>query len=591
MLNLFSLIMKISVNESMDKNKSPKYGHGHLTLFAAAGFIFLLSCNQIPQPAEKEMVSMPEQIDPIVKNQIAISLEYIAAHQGKLNDSLEFRNDSVLSGIYQQKAFQPCWSSASRWLPQGEKLLKFIEQAALYGLFPGDYHFNQLKKIRAIFETDSLIKNERLDAALWARADLMLSDALVSMFRDIKLGRLPSDSITMRKDSVLDKELIEEKFNAAVSGISLDSIAASLEPRHKGYHELKAAVRNFLKEAHFKTISAITYPNKNQSELKSSIIKRLVEEGYADSAFSPDDSLRLATVLKKYQKDKNITADGKIGSQTVRMLNLSDLEKFYRIAITMDRYKLLPEEMPATYIWVNIPSFSFSIFHKGTAVVTSRVVVGKPQTRTPVLNSFVSEIITYPQWNIPQSIIVKEILPALKKNPGYLAKKGFSLFDRNGEEVDPYTVNWAKYQKGIPYRIVQGSGDDNALGVLKFNFPNKYSVYLHDTNQRSYFGLDNRAQSHGCIRLQEWEKTALFILKLENEYAQQNNKKTVSPEQLKSWLSLKEKHNIPLHVKIPVFIRYFTCEALDGKITFYEDIYDEDKKLALKYFTAKIPVL
>lgn len=551
----------------------------------------LFSCRHSIRPAEKLVVKAPEQLDPKVKNLISESLDYALANQGRLNDSIVLQNDSLLSRFYLQKSFFPFWSSASRWQPQGKQVVQFIEKAALYGLFPGDYHFKELKKIRDEFNTDSLTQKERLDAALWARADLLISDALISLFHDLKLGRLPQDSITLRKDSVLDTGLVAAKFNALVSGVSPDSVAASLEPLHKGYHDLKAGLKSFLKQAKFYTVPTIEYPNKNQGELKTAVIKRLVDEGYADSIFSPQDSLQLARVLKKYQKAKRITEDGKLGNQTIRMLNLTDLEKFKRIALTLDRYKLLPEEMPSVYIWVNIPSYTFRLFSNSEAIITSRVVVGKPQTRTPVLNSYISEIITYPQWLIPQSIIVKEILPALKKNPGYLAQKGFSLFNQKGEEVDPYSVNWSKYRKGIPFRIIQGSGDDNALGVLKFNFPNKYAVYLHDTNQRSFFGLENRALSHGCIRLQEWEKAAFFILNLENEYAKTHQKNTVRPDELKAWLARKEKHRIPLHVKIPVFIRYFTCETSNGKIDFFEDIYEEDKRLTLTYFSAKLPVL
>lgn len=557
----------------------------------ACFFFLLLSCNESNPPVRKEIVHTPEKMDAKVAELITGSLQYALSNKGKVDDSIFLHYDTLCASLYKQKSYTPLWSSTEKWLPPADSLFRFIEQSALYGLFPTDYHLGQLKRIHKLFLADSMMKGERKDAALWARADLMLSDALINLFHDVKLGRLPQDSITLRKDSTLKNELITEKFNLILSGVSVDSVISTLEPRHKGYHLLKAAIKSFLDSANFNPISTITYPNKNQQELKTAVIKRLFEEGYADSSFIPGDSLQLARMLKKYQKDKRLTEDGKIGSQTIRMLNLSDTEKFKRIAITMDRYKMLPEEMPATYLWINIPSYSFRLISNGMVIITSRVVVGKQKTRTPVLTSAVSEMITYPQWNIPQSIIVKEILPALQRNPGYLAKKGFGLFDGKGEEVDPYSVNWNKYTKGIPYRIIQGSGDDNALGVLKFNFPNKYAVYLHDTNQRYYFGLDSRALSHGCIRLQEWEKTAYFILNMENEFAKAHNKNTVSAEQLKGWLAAREKHNIPLSARLPIFVRYFTCEASNSKIDFFEDIYDEDKELAIKLFAGKTPIL
>ena len=155
------------------------------------------------------------------------------------------------------------------------------------------------------------------------------------------------------------------------------------------------------------------------------------------------------------------------------------------------------------------------------------------------------------------------------------------------EEVDPDSVDWTKYKKGIPYKVIQGSGDDNALGVLKFNFYNKYSVYLHDTNQRSFFGSDSRALSHGCVRVQEWEKMAFYIMNNENNAAGNNKAKPVPVDSLSHWLEIKEKHSIPIRSKVPVFIRYFTCEANNGQISFFEDIYGEDKKMSDLLFANK----
>ncbi|HJS53807.1 MAG TPA: L,D-transpeptidase family protein, partial [Chitinophagaceae bacterium] len=168
-----------------------------------------------------------------------------------------------------------------------------------------------------------------------------------------------------------------------------------------------------------------------------------------------------------------------------------------------------------------------------------------------------------------------------------LTKKGYSLLNYKNEEVDPDSVDWNQYKKKIPYKVIQGSGDDNALGVLKFNFFNKYFVYLHDTNQRSFFGFDSRAFSHGCVRVQEWEKMAYYIMNYENTTPVSNKIKPIPVDSLTHWLKIKEKHSIPIRSKVPVFIRYFTCEANNGQISFFEDIYDEDKKMIELLFANK----
>jgi murein L,D-transpeptidase YcbB/YkuD len=276
--------------------------------------------------------------------------------------------------------------------------------------------------------------------------------------------------------------------------------------------------------------------------------------------------------------------DGKISSSLINTLNGTDKEKFIRIAINLDRYKLL-KPLPDQYVWVNIPSYYLQLKQGDSVILKSRVVVGKPATRTPIITSSISDMVTYPKWTIPESIIKKEILPELKKDAGYLAKKGYSLVDDDGNEVDPYKVKWAKYQDEIPYKVVQGSGDDNALGVLKFNFPNKYSVYLHDTNQRYLFSSKTRALSHGCVRVQAWEDLAKFILRNDSLNSAKN---AVPIDSLESWLITKQKKYIPVRKPIPLFIRYFTTDVDDkGKLVFYDDVYGEDGKIREKLFTDK----
>jgi murein L,D-transpeptidase YcbB/YkuD len=241
--------------------------------------------------------------------------------------------------------------------------------------------------------------------------------------------------------------------------------------------------------------------------------------------------------------------------------------------------------MPAKYIWINTSANYLQVMEGDKVKISSRVICGKPKTRTPLLNGAVSVLITYPQWVPPPSIVSKEILPAVKKNPGYLAKKGFSLVDSKGQEVDPYTVDWSKYSKGIPYRVVQGSGDANDLGIMKFHFDNKYSVYLHDTNQRYLFANAMRSLSHGCVRVQDWQELANYMLR--NDSLVSGGKNYTRIDSVRSWLQKKQKRHISLKNKIPVYIRNITCEGRNGTIVFYDDVYGEDKWLREKYFATK----
>jgi L,D-transpeptidase YcbB len=208
-------------------------------------------------------------------------------------------------------------------------------------------------------------------------------------------------------------------------------------------------------------------------------------------------------------------------------------------------------------------------------------------TRTPVLTSSVYEMITYPKWTIPTSIIVKDIIPGMKRNRGYLAKKGYSLFNKKGEEVSPDSVDWNKYTKGLPYSVVQGSGDANALGVMKFNFSNKYQVYMHDTNERHYFSRDIRSLSHGCVRVQEWSKMAGYFISNDSTKYKSAEDVTAIRDSVAHWLQKKEKHTVSFKNKVPVYFRYFSCEGKNGTIIFYDDIYGEDALLRQKYYSHK----
>ncbi len=508
-----------------------------------------------------------------------------SADSGRSVDSLVLlRQPRLLGLLYEKKSFAPVWSKEENWLPLGDSMFLFIKTSKLFGLFPEDYHYEQLLNIRERIFADSLSKGDRKDALLWSKADLMLTDAFFQVVKDIKLGRLPNDSVTLRKDTVLTDEFYIQQLELLQQNGSMNEIAKKLEPSHTGYHRLKKSIPQFLGSAENKQYTLVPYPEKDAVKFQKALQKRLYEGGYIAFDSVAADSVQLATAVKKFQQDKGITADGRAGEGTVRMLNVNDKERFIRIAISLDKYKQLPGQMPEKYIWVNVAANNLELVVNGEVELSSKVITGKPKTRTPMLTSAINSLITYPQWIPPPSIVSKEILPAVKKNPGYLQKKGFSLLDKDGNEVDPYTVDWTEYSKGVPYRIVQGSGDANALGIMKFVFDNKYSVYLHDTNQRYLFANAMRSLSHGCVRVQEWQDLAFWILRNDSGSPTGGSSRIDS---VKTWLQSKQKRNIALRNKVPVFIRYITCEGKDGKVIFYDDVYGDDKRLKEKYFAGK----
>ena len=541
---------------------------------AAVVLLILPACGDHKSVGEKEVVSAPVDIDVAAADIIETTLEKGLNSNARLK-SVALYDPSVVNYFYEQSGYKPVWSKQGAFTAGADSLFQFIRNARSYGLFPEAYFSNRIDTLRRLVNDST--QDNSLDASKWAESDLLYTVAYINIVKDLKRGRLQPDSV-LRRDSSLSGAFFHQKWMAYNGNMA--QLAAVLEPKQPRYEELKKGLQDFLRRAKF---DAYTYvPAKDSIRQKSLLIKRLTEEDSITFSNAHVDSTELSMAIKKYQSQNGLKETGKVSSGLISSLNNTDNYKFARIAVNLDRYKGM-QPLPERYIWVNIPGYELELWDSGFIALTSKVVVGKPATRTPEITSAISDLITYPKWHIPQSIIKKEILPALKRDAGYLARKGYSLVDGEGNEIDPYGVSWAKYQNAIPYTVVQGSGDDNALGVLKFNFPNKHAVYLHDTNQRYLFSRDKRALSHGCVRVEAWQELATYILERDNT----ETTNAVPLDSMYTWLALKEKHLIPVRKKLPVFIRYFTCVGAGDGLVFYDDVYEEDRQLINLYFMNK----
>lgn len=547
-------------------------------VFVVLTTFLVFSCQENNKPSETDIVKQPELFPDRLKKNIQGLVDYASKNDGRINDSTFLKNISVVRQIYTSDNFVPVWSSEGSWIPMGDSLNYFIENCKLYGLFPADYNYRAIKGLRQQIASDSLSQK---DAALWSRADLLMTDALIRMAEHLKRGRLPYDSLS-RKDTI---QLSDSFYVAFVKNVvqSKQVITAleNLEPKIPGYNDLKNAARKFLDSTEFKNYTYLSFPFSDSLTFYELLRNRLFEEGVLDSLPSQFDSVQVRKSLSKYQASKKLKVTGKINENTVKQLNDTPWERFKRIAISLDKYKLMTDTLPNTYVWVNIPAFNLQVVEEDTLVMESRVIVGASKTRTPELYSEISNFITYPQWTVPYSIIFKEMLPAIQKDVRYLEKQNLIVVDRYDSVVDPATIDWSKLsKKRFPYEIKQREGDDNSLGVMKFNFRNKYSVYLHDTNARWMFQKTSRALSHGCVRVQEWQDLAHFLVR--------NDTVKYNVDTLASWIVRQEKHVVSGFKKIPLFIRYFTCEAKDGRVRFYDDVYGDDKVLAEKYFAKNL---
>jgi murein L,D-transpeptidase YcbB/YkuD len=551
-----------------------------ITLFAGFLLCGLAACHEAQKPKppkEVVFVNKPEEIQVKASEQLKELITFLQGSNGFMNDSTGLPNFKALTAIYESVAYEPIWGAGGKWLPVGDSMFLLISKCKEFGLFPSDYHLPLILGARNQMALDS---QARKNVALWTRTDVLLTDAFFQMARHLKTGRLSRDSTTLRTDTIFAETDQVKLLQDALANNQLRQSLEALEPAHMGYKAIRAALPAFLDSVKFREYTYIDFPNADSLRIIAQVAKRLQEAEILDSNWKPEDTIAYKAAVKTYQQSKGIRTTGIAAEQTIGSLNNTNWEKFKRIAINLDRFKQLPAVMPTTYVWVNLPAYEFKMYDADTVALQSKVIVGSPKTRSPVLTSEIINFVTYPQWTVPYSIIFKEMLPRIQKDTNYLVKQNLMVVDKNDSVISPSSINWYKLNKEhFPYLLRQRQGDDNSLGVMKFNFRNKYDVYLHDTNARGLFARSSRALSHGCIRVQEWEKLSHFLVR--------NDDTRYHPDTLRAWITRQEKHVISDFLRVPIFIRYFTCEAQEGKIKFFDDVYGDDKLLAQRYFKAK----
>ena len=288
----------------------------------------------------------------------------------------------------------------------------------------------------------------------------------------------------------------------------------------------------------------------------------------------------LQKAVKHFQRRNGLTADGEIGSGTLSVLNKTVEERITTLRLNLDRIKWLKQRNEQRRIIINIPDFMLYFEENGALIKKIKVIVGKPHNPTPIFSNRVKTIVLNPYWNLPKSIIQKEMIPKLLKNPNAMKKKGIEIRDgwgKGAKLINPKTVDWASYRyaKHVPFRFAQVPGPRNALGKIKFLFPNKFAVYMHDTPTKSLFHKSKRAFSHGCIRLQKPRELLKTFSTFNSNVDYKKSQKILKGKE-KTFFSLKEQ--------VPVDVIYLTAWVdYDGKLQFRNDIYGYDK-MQLKSF-------
>lgn len=392
-----------------------------------------------------------------------------------------------------------------------------------------------------------------------AARNVAISAFFLTYMRDVRIGR--PELRTLDPDVVLPPSDFDAAaaFNEAVSNGKLDTLLAGLAPPAPDYASLKAAL------ARYRRIAAIGgWP----------FVPPGAESGLLRARLAFEDNmtgLSDAEALKHFQARHGLIQDGTLGPATLSALNIPASARADTIAANMERWRWLPRQLEADRIVINVADARLDLFLDGKHVLMSRVIVGKPATRTPILRADGAGVTVNPPWTVPASIAAREILPKLKRDPAYLVSQDMVLLDGPAGDPQGLHVNWRAIPAGhFPYKLRQHPGDRNSLGRIKIELPNQFDVYLHDTPGKAAFNAPHRDVSHGCVRVEQ-------ILPLA-AYALASNLSAV--QKISDAIDAGGTTYLPLARKLPVYFLYWTAFVDEsGAMDFRPDIYGRDQRM------------
>lgn len=489
----------------------------------------------------------------------------------------EARGDSAaIVGFYARRGYQYAWFTGDSLSGAAGNLFALMSATdTVLRADPSDYS-EAHALVSGLLSGDSLMPGP----VRMRQAELALT-ALFFRFADMHYG-----GFVQRDVRDLDWFIPRRKKNVDQL---LDSLAAgrmdlsAYEPVHSQYQALKLQLKRYyaLEQAGgWAPIAADrkTYAWGDSAAAIAAVRGRLAQLGdlATDAGGARFDSILVAGV-RSFQERCGQKATGTIDAAFLAELDRPVEARIRQILVNMERLRWVDPAPPKDFILVNIPEYRLHVFENGAEAWSMDVVVGAAATRTAIFSGDLSLVVFAPYWNIPQSIIRNEVLPAVKRNAGYLAKKDMEVV-KGGTVVPAGSIDWNKYSAGVPFTIRQRPGTQNALGRVKFLFPNAYSIYLHDTPSKSKFAADKRAFSHGCIRLSDPTRLAEYLLR---------NDSTWTPAKIKKAMDGKQETTVKLADPMPVVIGYFTAWVdAQGRLNFRDDVYGNDAKLASELFVS-----
>lgn len=492
-----------------------------------------------------------------------------------------------LLAFYEQRGWQPAWFDDDHdLLPSLSGLVPAIEDARKHGLVPEPYH---LAALRSGLEYLATAKAAQRDPRRLADIELLASDAFLILARHYADGQV--DPATIDPGWHLERELptlMESlaKASRGGHGVPRKALAAVLpsEPAYRVLVEQLALQRQLAAEGEWPEIAGGTSLHPGDEDARVPDIRQRLIALDDHPPIEPDSKdpevydETLAAAVRHFQARHGLERDAVVGRQTIAALNVTPAARVDQLRANMERWRWLPQSFGEEYIIVNIAAFSMDVISRGERVMRQRVIVGQPYRRTPVFTGRMTYLVLNPSWEVPHRLAVRDKLPEIINDPDYLSRLGFSVLQGWGAEerrVDPGEVDWhALSASYFPYRLRQAPGPENALGRVKFMFPNEHNVYLHDTPTRGLFAEEARAFSSGCIRVENPMKLAEWLLGGPNRPA------VMTSNEIQEILDGGKETTVRLGEAVPVNLLYWTAWVEgDGTVHYRHDIYGRDEPL------------
>jgi L,D-transpeptidase YcbB len=457
-----------------------------------------------------------------------------------------------------------------------DQMLTIIRNISNEGLRPEDYHLKAIEKL-----VDRVFVSQQGDVEDKAKLELLLTDAFLLMSTHLAIGKTDSETIDPQWN--VSKRVVKFGLEAFIdSALVNDHIIESLQslsPPHREYDNLRKALVKYREiEANggwesFSTNLSKLAKNTRHPDVAVLRNRLKITQGDVYGEFEDenlfDQGLHEQVVL--FQRRNGLTADGVVAKTTIEALNVSVEDRIAAIEANLERWRWVSDNLGKRYIKVNIANFELQVVEDDQPVFISEAIVGRPYRKTPVFSARMTYLVLAPTWTVPPTILRQDVIPAVIKDPSYLKKKNMQVLQSNGTVVDPATIDWKRAAtSGFPYMIRQDPGKDNALGAVKFMFPNQYSVYIHDTPTRNLFTHADRSFSSGCIRISKPLELAAFLLSDKPEWTM---------AQIQKIIDQGKEHTVRIK-PVPVHLLYLTTWAeSDGTVHFRKDIYDRDQPL------------